>query len=290
MYKALDSEVPAGYRFKYKHHPVKYIERPIPGVYDKNADNPTHDGPILHEYGVSDSSGRITFADMRLSQAGPIGKYTVMFNCGRYSVKSIHDIEVTTSIGQDRLRFVQKFPKQVFVTDQRTADNDMVVSIEALDQNDNGVVGKYPQNVFITTNNTEDQDNVMVALAHDSDSFSASKKDGVMNIPIKITKINQETVANLTFQVDGINITTSYIKFTLDSEFNSTLISRIEITEYPSERFEEGIALEEQFRLKFKVYNTKGEPLDPTNNQFTVQKISDIDGQAPYRTSFFDMY
>lgn len=79
MYKSYGRIIPKNYQSSLKNHPVKYLERPIPGKYSKNADNPALEEPVISEYYYSDKDGVITFNDMRISHSGPIGNFSIQF-------------------------------------------------------------------------------------------------------------------------------------------------------------------------------------------------------------------
>ena len=115
MHKINNLTIPLGYQSTLKNHPVKYLQNPIPGTYSKNADDPETQDLIIEQYKMTDEDGKVTFDDLKLSQSGPIGNFTLSFTCGNNVVNAIHDVEVRTSIEEDKIKFTQQLPKEVLV-------------------------------------------------------------------------------------------------------------------------------------------------------------------------------
>lgn len=287
LYEARGEVIPSGYRATLQNHPVKYIERPVAGTYNDNADDPTNTQPILVTHAVSDENGRITFSDMRMSQSGPASNYTVMFNCGNNVERAIHDIEVVTSIDETKVKFNQQLPDQVLVGDSNQQEYDFIAVIEVLDSQERGIPGKYPERVYVTAD-AQNDNSIEVEIPDESDVFSASKEDGVMTIPIKVRKLTKNTLANVTFVIDGIEMTTTMIDFALRSDVNESTISRFEFTEYPHVKFDSGIEINEIFTVKAQAFNLHNNAVDFKNNDYLLQAYFIVSGQAPKNLRFLE--
>ena len=147
--------------------------------------------------------------------SGPIGNYTIGFKCAANTVYSKMDVLVKTSIDPTKIQFAQQYPSAVVVIDVLEEDYDVVFIIEVLNENDIGVPGKYPSQIIINTLNESQHDNIEISILDEHKIFEASKMDGVMTIPVKVIKLLDNTVANITLVIDGFKLTTTYIEFYL---------------------------------------------------------------------------
>ena len=289
MYKARNNTIPLGYQSTLKNHPVKYLQNPIPGTYSKNADDPETQDLIIEQYKMTDEDGKVTFDDLKLSQSGPIGNFTLSFTCGNNVVNAIHDVEVRTSIEKDKIKFTQQLPKEVLVGDLSQQAYDFVAIIEVVDEQEKGVTGKYPERVYITTNQTAEQGNIEISIADEDGLFEASGADGVMTIPLKVTKLLQQILANITLEIDGINVTTSYINFRSMNEWNDTVISKIEFTEVPTTNFENGLIINQNFELKAKASNLNGDAVELDDYTVCLDLFFQPFMEAPRRKGFVEI-
>jgi hypothetical protein len=121
------SIIPNGYRVTFPNHPLKYIEFPIPGNYSDDFDNPDSQDKLIKQHSVTDTEGKVTFRDLKFSQSGPAGNYSLFFSCGLQKKEMIHDIQVLSSIDPKKIKFRTEIPKQVFVKDITKADYDLVL-------------------------------------------------------------------------------------------------------------------------------------------------------------------
>jgi hypothetical protein len=155
---------------------------------------------------------------------------------------------------------VQKLPSSVTVI--FSSPYDFKVLIEVLDVDEKGIVGKYPTNIFIHTEE-KDIDNLSLALANETDLFLPSQKDGMMTVPVKVTRIKEYLVANVTFQIDDVNLTTTPIFFHYGMAIGG-IITDMQFIDYPEDLFNQGVHLNQTFSVKAKFYDIFGEER-PTN-------------------------
>ena len=177
------------------------------------------------------------------------------FSWGLTKIFSQYGVVVQTSIDPFKVKFVQEIPKRVIVSDLVDQEYDFVLTIEVLDKDENGVPGKYPTKLITKTNNSSDSNKIGIMLADEIDHFEASRDDGVITIPIKITKLLDTTVACITLIIDEVSITTSFIEFYLDEDAGMDVISKIEYTQLPKDDFERGLNISQKFTVKAVAYN-----------------------------------
>ena len=156
-----------------------------------------------------------------------------------------------------------------------------------LDSDEFGVPGKYPSQIITTTNNTSDRNNIDIQIADNIDLFEASKDDGVMTIPVKVSKLVSDTLANLTLIIDGINVTTSYIQFYLDENININTISKIEFSQIPISYFEDGVQFNQKFTVKAIAYNLLGQRIGFDGYEMYIGIYFNPSTQAPIPEDFF---
>ena len=266
MYKAYGKIIPKYYQSSIPNHPVKYLERPISGKYVEDADNPSIEEPIISEYYFSNKEGIVTFEDMRISQSGPIGNFSVQFKWSNGFRTAINDIITLTSIV--RFKFAQPPPNELIVDSTKKQDFDFTLIIEVTDKNDAGVPGKYPTNLFIEPLNAAEKSNIEIKIVHEIELFTSSQKDGVMTIPLIVSKLTKDVDATITLVIDNVNVTTPKISFFLGDYQNSTKISNMEITSYPKDKFESGVMINEKFELRAKAFNIFGKEVDVSKYYF----------------------
>jgi hypothetical protein len=193
---------------------------------------------------------------------------------------------VRTSIDKSKIKFTQQIPSQVIVKDFTQAEYDFVAIIEVLDSSENGVLGKYPEQIYFIANKTTNDDTIDGQIMHESDLFTASKKDGVMTIPIKVTKLKEDTLAKVIFTIDNINVTTKYVNFIRFSELKKTSIARIEVTETPQKEGKISVKIGETFDIKAKAYDFNGDEIDPEKLKFVLSVFFEPATEAPFRPEF----
>lgn len=273
--------IPNGYRVSYPDHPLKYLERPIPGNYSEDFDNPASQDQLIKQYAVTDSEGKVTFKDLKFSKSGPAGNYSIFFSCGLQTKEMIHNILVFSSIDPKKIKFRTQLPEQVFVKDLSKFEYDLVLIIEVLDKNDMPIKGKYPSHIYVQSNLTKDSSNIEGRIQHEIDLFEASQDDGIMTIPIKISKLTSTTIANVTLTLDSMNITTGYIKFLKSPIISKTEISQIKLTNVPVAQFEAGLEIGETFLLEAEAFNAEGDPVNIEDKTILLQVYFNLDSQAP---------
>ena len=220
LYRSRGNIIPFGYQSSWPNHPTKYIERPIPGIYNSDAYNLESESSIIKAYNTTDKYGRVVFQSMRFSESGPTGNYTVGFNCGNDVTISSFDVIVESSIDKNKIRFVNHIKSPIIITPNNNQNYDLLFEIVVNNKDDYGVSGKYPEEIYVYAKNSQEQKNILAKIMHGDSSFEASNEDGIMIIPVKITKLVKSMVANITLQIDNFNITSQDIEFILDSEFN----------------------------------------------------------------------
>ncbi|CAI2379968.1 unnamed protein product [Moneuplotes crassus] len=284
MYKSRGDVIPAGYQSWYDRRPVKHIERPIPGEYTIGADNPEYAGEVLSNIYLTDREGKVSFDDLRISTRGPIGNFSLGFSCGgAFRAFSEHEIVVRSTIDEENVRFAQQVPDQVFVDDLSEKEFDLILIIEVLDSDRAGVLGKYPEKIIINTEDPSYQGYIDAVIVHEHDLFEASEEDGVITVPIRITKISDIIRANITLIIDDINITTKYIEFTRLESINKNYISSLEIVDAPIEQFENGIEIDETFDIYAHAYDIDGNTVDYNDLEFKLELFFNPITQAPAR-------
>ena len=214
IYKSRGDIIPFGYHSAYKNHPVKYLEYPIPAIYNDEADDQIFEGAIIKAYNMTDKNGKVIFKDLRLSESGPSGNYTIEFNCGNDA--AISSFDVSSSIDKSKLKFIKQIKSPVIVSDSSISEFDLLLEIVVYNKENYGIYGKYPEEIYILTQNSRDQKYILAEIVHESSSFEASNEDGIMTIPVRITKLLQSTIANITVTIDSFNLTSQYIEFILD--------------------------------------------------------------------------
>jgi hypothetical protein len=98
IYKSYENILPLGYQSTLNKLPVKYLERPIPGVYSTKADDPENSDPVIKEYWSTNEDGVLTFNDLRISQSGPIGSFYISVDCNGNHAYADHSVIVKSSI------------------------------------------------------------------------------------------------------------------------------------------------------------------------------------------------
>ena len=285
--KSRNDIIPLGYQSWYDRHPVKHIERPIPANYTEGVENPEYPGEVISKYYLTDQEGKVSFDDLRISQTGPIGNFTLGFSCGgALRQVSQHEIAVWSSIDPDTISFTQVLPETVYVNDLGNQEFDMVVNIEVLDSEQNGVPGKYPEIISITAEDPGDQKYIEIAFANEIELFQASGKDGVITIPIKITKLIQNTVANITLDIDGIEITTKFINFQRLPNLQEKIISAITIVDFPKDKFEKGLEIGDTFEINAQATDLNGDTINYEDYKFELKVFFNPVTQAPARKNF----
>ena len=260
MYKSYGHIIPKGYQSSMRNHPVKYLERPIAGKYSEDADNPSSNNPIISEYYFSDKEGIIIFDDMRISQSGPIGNFSIQFKWIESFTTTKNDMIAQSSI--TRFKFAQPPPIELLVDTTKNQDFDFTLVVEVTDENDQGVPGKYPTNLIVQSSNPSDQANIEVSIVHEIELFTPSQKDGVMTIPLIVNKLTKDVDATITLVIDNVNVTTPKISFSLGDYQNLTKVSRMVISAYPKDKFESGLRINEKFELRAKTSNIFGKDVD----------------------------
>ena len=198
-------------------------------------------------------------------------------------------VVVQTSIDPSKVKFVQEIPKRVIVSDLIDQEYDFVIAIEVLDKDDNGVPGKYPTKLITKTNNSSDSNKIGIMLADEIDHFEASRDDGVITIPIKVTKLLDTIVASITLIIDDIPITTTFIEFYLDEDAGMNVISKIEYTQLPIDDFERGLDINQQFTVKAVAYNLLGQIISSTGYFIKPMIYFHPSTQAQVPSGFFIM-
>ena len=288
MYKSNEYQHPKGYVNSLPNHPVKYVERPIAAKYSKDTDNPTSQDKIIEEFYLTNKAGVAIFEDLRISQSGPSGNYTLQFNCAQEQVVAEHHIEVITSIDPDKIKFAEPPPSQVLIGDpQNSADYDMTLLIEVNDEFKNGVPGKYPRKVYAIINESLNQNDIEIIMAEEIALFTPSEDDGVMTIPLKVIKLTRDIFANITIDIDGINITTKNpIEFILSPSINLSTISKIEFLKYPDP--EKSLSMKENFDAKIELFNIEGKSLKADNYYYFFDIYFNAVGEVDLPYKFVD--
>ena len=257
LYKSNQCQHPKGYINALPNHPMKYIERPIAAKYSNDMDNPTSQNKIIEEYYLTDKAGVAIFEDLRISQSGPSGNYTLQFNCAQEQVVAEHHLEVTTSIEPENIKFAEKIPPQVVVGDpENSADFDMTLLIEVNDEFKNGVPGKYPSKIYANASLPKHQNDIEVIMAEEIPLFTPSQLDGVMTIPLKVIKLTEDINATIILEIDGIEINTTEIEFMVSPSIDLDAITKIEFTKYPDP--EKPLVMKENFDVKVQLFNIQG--------------------------------
>lgn len=288
IYESNGYILPKGYQSSINNHPVKYLERPIPGKYGEGADNPSSPDNIIEKYYLTDSSGIVSFNDLRISQSGPSGNITLSFSwVGSKSIAK-HELVIQTSIDKKEIRFADKIPEQILVGEpSNSADYDLILLVEVNDQNRFGIPGKYPTKIYAQTNITSKQNNIEVEIVDFIDLFTPSQRDGVMTIPIKVVKLTEDLFVNLTLTIDGINITTpEYIEFVLSPRVDSNKITTSKFISVSKDL--QGIELNEKFNVQVEVYSLLGKGVDINAFQVYFDKYFRTVGQSDLPNSFVE--
>ena len=143
-------------------------------------------------------------------------------------------IHVQTSIDPQYINFATDIPSEVYVKDIELTDYDLIIFIEVLNRDEIPIEGKYPEKIYIESNGTSSKGSIEIEIQHDLQAFSASQEDGIMAIPVKITKIKTSaSFAYVTLEIDSINITTPLIKFIPFLLISDEVLSTIKFTSVP---------------------------------------------------------
>ena len=172
-------------------------------------------------------------------------------------------IQVQTSIDPQYVKFATDIPSEVYVKDIEQVDYDLVIFIEVLNRDEIPIEGKYPEKIYIESNETSGKESIEIEIQHYSNAFSASKEDGIMAIPVKITKMEKSSLfAYVTLEIDSINATTPLIEFIPFLSINDEVLSAIKFTSVPETLFKNGLEFNETFQIKAKAFNIFGDELD----------------------------
>ena len=283
LYKSNGYQHPKGYINALPNHPMKYVERPVAAKYSDDMDNPTSQNKIIEEYYLTDKAGVAVFEDLRISQSGPSGNYTLQFNCAQEQVVAEHHLEVITSIEPENIKFAEKIPPQVVVGDpENSADFDMTLLIEVNDEFKNGVPGKYPSKIYTNASLAKHQNDIEVIMAEEIPLFTPSQLDGVMTIPLKVIKLTEDINATIILEIDGINVTTTEIEFMVSSSIDLDAITKIEFTKYPDP--EKPLVMNENFDVKVQLFNIQGNGIKAENYFYFLDIYFNVVGEVdlPY--------
>jgi hypothetical protein len=275
--------LPKGFRNSIRNHPVKYLERPIAGRYSDTADDPLSEESVILEYFESDEDGHITFDDMRLSQTGPVGNFTLAFQCKDGKAIALHNIEVQSSIRN--VLFAQPPPESLKIENVEGSEYDFTLVIEVSDKNKIGIEGKYPEQIIITAENPRLQNDIEIAIQHHSGAFQSSMRQGVMTIPLKVTKLVQDVTANITLVIDGqFYATTPMIEFLRSYRIRTGSITNMTFVSYPAQDFEAGLQIGATFDVRAKFTDILGREADIKNYNFKLSPYIRSVGQSdlPY--------